>query len=78
MFLVGADAADDLGGQLRLAKEASWRKDVAGIVDWRRAELERLGVEVRMVDAGAGNLKVTQAGDLAIAEALLAARSRDA
>ncbi len=42
------EAADDLGGQLRLAKQASWRKDVAGIIDWRRAELERLGVEVRL------------------------------
>ena len=42
------EAADDLGGQLRLAKEAGWRKDITGIVDWRRNELERLGVDVRL------------------------------
>ncbi|HTZ80314.1 MAG TPA: NADH:flavin oxidoreductase, partial [Stellaceae bacterium] len=42
------EAADRLGGQVLLAARASWRKDVVGIVDWRRAELERLGVEVRL------------------------------
>ena len=42
------EAADKLGGQLVLAARASWRRDVIGIVDWRRSELERLGVEVRL------------------------------
>ena len=42
------EAAADVGGQLRLASEASWRKDVAGIVDWRRSELERLEVAVHL------------------------------
>ena len=42
------EAADDLGGQLRLAREASWRKDITGIIDWRRTELERLDVDVRL------------------------------
>ena len=42
------EAADRLGGQVLLAARASWRKDVVGIIDWRRAELERLGVEVRL------------------------------
>ena len=42
------EAAPKLGGQLRLAAMASWRKDVIGIADWRALELDRLGVDVRM------------------------------
>jgi 2,4-dienoyl-CoA reductase-like NADH-dependent reductase (Old Yellow Enzyme family)/pyruvate/2-oxoglutarate dehydrogenase complex dihydrolipoamide dehydrogenase (E3) component len=42
------EAAAALGGQLRLAQAASWRGDVGAIVDWRAAELEHLGVDVRM------------------------------
>ncbi len=48
------EATDRPGGQLRLATAASWRKDIAGIVDWRVAELDRLGVDVqynRLVEA---------------------------
>jgi NADPH-dependent 2,4-dienoyl-CoA reductase/sulfur reductase-like enzyme len=42
------EAADRLGGQVLLAARASWRKEILGIVDWRRNELQRLGVEVRL------------------------------
>ncbi|WP_411037322.1 FAD-dependent oxidoreductase [Shinella sp. BYT-45] len=42
------EAADRLGGQLVLAAKARLRRDLAGIVDWRVSELERLGVEVRL------------------------------
>jgi 2,4-dienoyl-CoA reductase-like NADH-dependent reductase (Old Yellow Enzyme family) len=42
------EAGSRLGGQLLMAQHASWRRDVIGIVDWRRSELERLGVEVRL------------------------------
>jgi 2,4-dienoyl-CoA reductase-like NADH-dependent reductase (Old Yellow Enzyme family) len=35
------------GGQLRLATRNPRRRDLMGIVDWRVAELERLGVTVR-------------------------------
>jgi 2,4-dienoyl-CoA reductase-like NADH-dependent reductase (Old Yellow Enzyme family) len=42
------EAASRLGGQLLLAVRASWRKDLVAIVDWRVAELERLGVDVRL------------------------------
>lgn len=35
------------GGQLLLAVRANWRRDLIGIVDWRVAELERLGVDIR-------------------------------
>ena len=42
------EAANALGGQVRLAATASWRSDVIGLADWRAAELERLGVSVVM------------------------------
>jgi 2,4-dienoyl-CoA reductase-like NADH-dependent reductase (Old Yellow Enzyme family) len=42
------EAANRLGGQVLLGARASWRKDLLGIIDWRQAELERLGVEVRL------------------------------
>ncbi len=42
------EATGDLGGQVLLAAQASWRGELAGIVDWRARELERLGVEVRL------------------------------
>lgn len=42
------EAASRLGGQILLAAKASWRQDLIAIVDWRVAELEHLGVEVRL------------------------------
>ncbi len=47
------EAASRLGGQLLLAVRATWRRDLIAIVDWRAAELARLGVDVRL-DAYAG------------------------
>ena len=41
------EASGSLGGQVLLAARASWRKDLIGLVDWRGAELQRLGVQVR-------------------------------
>ncbi|MHC8286876.1 oxidoreductase [Pseudomonas sp. XS1P51] len=41
------EAGSQAGGQLLLAVRATWRRDLIGIVDWRVAELQRLGVEVR-------------------------------
>ena len=41
------EAAPRLGGQVLLGAEASWRKDLSGVIDWRVGELERLGVVVR-------------------------------
>ena len=40
------EASDVLGGQVLLATQASWRRDLIGLVDWRIRELEHLGVEV--------------------------------
>ena len=41
------EAAERPGGQVLLATRASWRRDLAGVVDWRVAELERLGATLR-------------------------------
>ena len=40
------EAASQLGGQIRTAIRAAMRRDLIAIVDWRVAELERLGVRV--------------------------------
>lgn len=40
------EAAPVLGGQIRIGATGSWRRDLTGIVEWREAELERLGVSV--------------------------------
>lgn len=48
------EAGDMVGGQLRLASLAPRRRDLQGIIDWRVAELGRLGVKPalnRYVDA---------------------------
>ena len=41
------EAASQAGGQVRLAAQNPRRKELIGIVDWRLAELQRLGVEIR-------------------------------
>jgi 2,4-dienoyl-CoA reductase-like NADH-dependent reductase (Old Yellow Enzyme family) len=41
------EAAGQAGGQIRLAVQNPRRRELIGIVDWRLAELERLGVEIR-------------------------------
>ena len=41
------EAASRAGGQVRLAASVPARRDMIGIVDWRLAELHRLGVEIR-------------------------------
>jgi len=42
------EAAARLGGQVLLAANASWRKDMIGIADWLAGEVDRLGVSVRL------------------------------
>jgi 2,4-dienoyl-CoA reductase-like NADH-dependent reductase (Old Yellow Enzyme family) len=41
------EAAPQAGGQVLLARQGSWRRDITGLVDWRVSELEKLGVDVR-------------------------------
>jgi NADPH-dependent 2,4-dienoyl-CoA reductase/sulfur reductase-like enzyme len=45
--VVVLEASGQAGGQVRLAAQNPRRKELIGIVDWRLAELERLGVEIR-------------------------------
>ncbi len=40
------EAAAQAGGQVNLAAECDWRRDLVGVIDWRLAELDRLGVEI--------------------------------
>ncbi|MEZ5776367.1 MAG: NADH:flavin oxidoreductase [Hyphomicrobiaceae bacterium] len=42
------EAASRPGGQVRLAAEGSWRRDLVGIIDWRVSEIETLGGELRL------------------------------
>lgn len=41
------EASGQAGGQIRLAAQNPRRRELIGIVDWRLAELDRLGVEIR-------------------------------
>ena len=45
--VVVLEASSQAGGQVRLATQNPRRRELIGIVDWRLAELERLGVEIR-------------------------------
>jgi len=42
------EAAPVVGGQVVLGATGGWRRDLAGVIDWRAAELDRLGVPVHL------------------------------
>ncbi len=66
------EAQGEAGGQLRLAAQLKRRREIIGIVDWRVAECERLGVELRFnclaeaadVEAEAPDIVVIATGGL--------------
>ncbi|MEO1191262.1 MAG: NADH:flavin oxidoreductase [Pseudomonadota bacterium] len=66
------EAQDQPGGQIRLAASLKRRRELIGIVDWRLAECEQLGVDLRCnawaevedVEAEAPDLVVVAAGGL--------------
>ena len=60
------EAAGALGGQLRLAEKASWRRDVAGIIGWRESELETLGVDLRLNSYAEADDILAEAPDVVI------------
>jgi hypothetical protein len=60
------EASNHVGGQLRLAARASWRKDLTGIVDWLAAEVERLGVEVRFHAFAEADVVLAESPDVVI------------
>jgi len=41
------EAADKAGGQVRLAAQLKRRKELIGVIDWRVAQCEKLGVDMR-------------------------------
>ncbi|MCM5705781.1 NADH:flavin oxidoreductase [Larsenimonas salina] len=41
------EAASDAGGQVRLTAQSERRREMMGIIDWRLAQCEKLGVEIR-------------------------------
>ncbi len=60
------EATGDLGGQVLLAAQASWRGELARIVEWRARELERLGVEVRLGTAVEPGAEALEGADIVI------------
>ena len=55
------EATCDAGGQIRLAAQAETRRDIIGIVDWRLAQCQQLGVDIRYnVWAEAGDVLAEQ------------------
>lgn len=42
------EAAPQVGGQVLLGAMNDWRRDLIGVIDWRRSELEHLGVPVHL------------------------------
>lgn len=60
------EAAAKLGGQLLVATAAEERRDLIGIVDWRIAELERLGVGIRTSCYAEADTVRAEAPDLVI------------
>jgi len=60
------EAAAKPGGQVLLAAEASWRKDMIGIVNWRADESARLGVDLRLNTFAAADDVLAEKPDLVI------------
>ena len=55
------EAAPQAGGQVRLATRVKRRVEIIGIIDWRVAECERLGVDMRFnTFAGSGEVLALQ------------------
>ena len=60
------EATGDLGGQIVQAARASWRKDLIGIVDWYRLQMERLGIDIRWNTFADENMVIAENPDVVI------------
>ena len=60
------EAAGALGGQLVLAAKATWRRELAGIVAWLGAELERLGAVTHLNHLAEASDVIGEAPDVVI------------
>ncbi|MBC8129362.1 MAG: NADH:flavin oxidoreductase, partial [Rhizobiaceae bacterium] len=58
------EASGSAGGQVSLAARVPRRRELAGIVDWRLAELDRLGVEIRYNLYAEGSDVLAEAPDM--------------
>lgn len=62
------EAADRVGGQVVLAAKVPSRRDLVGIIDWRKSEIERLGVRLRLnAYAEAADVLAEEPDDVVIA-----------
>lgn len=60
------EAAAKAGGQILLATRAPRRRDLIGIVDWRVAQLQRLGVEMRFSTYATAKDVLDEAPDIVV------------
>jgi 2,4-dienoyl-CoA reductase-like NADH-dependent reductase (Old Yellow Enzyme family)/thioredoxin reductase len=60
------EAQDRPGGQIRLIARSRRRAEMIGIVDWRIAELERLGVELRLNTLAEADDVLAEAPDIVV------------
>ncbi len=60
------EAANALGGQLRLGCEAGWRTDLQSLIDWRANELDVLGADVRLNVLATAETVMEEAPDVVI------------
>ncbi len=58
------EATEKAGGQILLAVRAPRRRELIGIVDWRVAQLERLGVDMRFATYADAAEVLAQAPDI--------------
>jgi NADPH-dependent 2,4-dienoyl-CoA reductase/sulfur reductase-like enzyme len=61
------EAANQLGGQIRLATQVKRRAELIGIVDWRAAQLEKLGVDIRFNTMADGETVLALEPDIVVA-----------
>jgi NADPH-dependent 2,4-dienoyl-CoA reductase/sulfur reductase-like enzyme len=54
------EAGGQLGGQVRLAQRATWRRDLALVADWLAGQVHSLGVDVRFTLAEAADVLAEQ------------------
>ena len=60
------EATEKAGGQILLATRAPRRRDLIGIVDWRMAQLQRLGVDMRFSTYAAAGEVLAEAPDIVV------------
>ncbi len=60
------EAANRPGGQVRLTAQSPRRKEMIGIIDWRMAQCERLGVAFRFDTYADAELVLEQAPDVVV------------